>query len=198
MLRKMLALLAASILVSGCSTIAPNSTPTNVSWQNRSHNLANLQNWTLEGKIGVQTARDSGSANIDWTQRGQHFAISLTGPLGSNGMTLNGQPGAVSMTTSDGKHASASSPEQLLKQQWGWNLPVSNLKYWVLGLPVPGIPASTQFDAYHRLASLSQQGWQVDYLGYTNAGGLELPNRISITSAAVRAKLVVYDWQASS
>ena len=47
------------------------------------------------------------------------------------------------LQTSDGKRYNAASPEQLLAEQWGFHLPVSNMKYWVRGLPVPGIPATT-------------------------------------------------------
>lgn len=195
MKRQIIAFTAAAFLITGCSTMAPTTAPMKTSWENRTKNLSNLQNWSLNGKIGIQSAQDSGSATIDWAQRGQSFAISLYGPLGSNGLKLNGQPGAVNMTTSDGKHASATSPEQLLRQQWGWNLPVSNLKYWVIGLPVPGMEASKQFDQYHRLTSMTQQNWMIQYLGYTNVGGIELPNRINVTSNALRAKLVIYDWQ---
>lgn len=195
MIRQIIGLSAVAFLITSCSTMAPTTTPLNTSWDKRTQDITTLKNWGLNGKIGIQSAKDSGSATIDWTQRGQSFAISLTGPLGSNGMTLTGQPGSVKMTTSDGKQATATSPEQLLKQQWGWNLPVSNLSFWVRGLPAPGMSASKQFDQHHRLTAMTQQDWVIQYLGYTNASGIELPNRINISSNALKAKFVIYEWQ---
>ncbi len=100
----------------------------------------------------------------------------------------------MTLKTSDGKTASAGSAEELLTQQWGWRLPLASLKYWIRGLPVPGVPAQTTFDRAHRLASLSQQGFNIQYQGYTTAGSLDLPQHLSITSPALKTKLVIYKW----
>ena len=187
------------ISLSSCTTITPPPSPVPPAaqkpWPDREAALTHLQNWQLNGKIAVVTANDSGSATVDWVQNQKHFNISLLGPLGTNGLKLSGQPGLVTLETADGKHFTAKSPEQLLAQQWGWNVPVSNLNYWVRGLPVPGMPHNSQFDAYHRLSNLTQQGWNIQYLGYETIGQLDLPNKIFITSSALRTKIIVYHWK---
>src|SRR5690606_4742061 len=137
-----------------------------------------LKNWQINGKIGVQTPRDSGSATIHWVQNNNKYTISLYGPLGSNELKLSGQPGSVQLVMPDGKHFSAATPEQLLAERWGWQLPVANIHYWVRGLPVPGIPSKTQFDSEHRLTSLTQQGWQVQFMSYEKVASIDLPNKI--------------------
>lgn len=183
------------LLISSCTAVSPPSTsPANVSWQTRTKQLQQLSRWKLNGKIAVQTAQDSGSATIDWSQNSRQYFISLLGPLGAGGLKLTGQPGSVTMQTADGKVSSASSPEQLLINQWGWDLPVSNLTYWVRGIPAPGSQASTQFDEYHRLSRLSQQGWHIQYLSYTKANGIELPQRMSLESPSLKAKMMIYNW----
>lgn len=192
--------LLVATLMTACTSLTPSSpegTPTQTSWNNRESALTRLTRWQLNGKIAVQTAQDSGSATIDWTQNQQQFQISLMGPLGSNGLKLSGHPGNVTMQTADGKQISAKNAEQLLAEQWGWRLPVSHLKYWVRGLPVPGIPANSQFDSYHRLSQLTQQGAHIQFLSYTRIGGLELPQRIAISSPTIQAKIVVYEWRAN-
>lgn len=184
-----------AFFLNSCATITP--TPTSnkqIPWENREKTLSRLDNWRINGKIGVQTAQDSGSATINWTQTQQHYIISLLGPLGSNELTLNGGPGGVTMVSANGKQSSAASPEQLLAQQWGWHIPVSNLRYWIRGLPVPGIPASTHFDNYHRLSDLDQQGSHIQFLSYTTANGMELPQKIYITSPSIKTKIVIYEW----
>lgn len=190
-------MLALALTLSGCSTINPTAAPPaapKATWTDRQATLNNIKSWRLNGKIAVQTPHDSGSASVNWTQNPRSYVISLLGPLGSNGMKLTGQPGQVTLQTSDGKSYKASSPEQLLAKQWGFHLPVSNLNYWVRGLPVPNVAATTHFDHFGRLDSLTQQGWRIDYLSYTNVGRVDLPEKLSITSPSLSVKIIVYQW----
>ncbi len=184
------------LALASCSTITPQASvpTTKVPWKDRQTALSNIHSWRLHGKIAVQTTRDSGSATVDWLQNRNQFSISLLGPLGSNGLKLTGQPGHVNLQTSDGKNYSASSPEQLLAERWGFHLPVSNMNYWIRGLPVPGPSANTQFDSYGRLSELIQQGWHVQYQSYSHTGRVELPEKISITSSSLKVKIIVYQW----
>lgn len=195
-----LATLAFAITLTGCSTVTPPSTKpekpiAQISWKDRQAALERLRNWQLNGKIAIQTAQDAGSATVDWIQNRSSYQISLYGPLGSHGIKLAGQPGHVTLDTSDGKHFTANNAEQLLAKNWGWNLPVSNLTYWVRGLPVPTSTYSSHFDNSNRLTSLQQQGWNVQFLGYTNEGAIDLPSKISITSATFKTKIVIYQWK---
>ena len=187
-----------TLWITGCATIVPSITsapPSNMPWKQREAQLSHLQSWQLSGKIGVQTAQDSGSANVDWTQNYARYNVSLSGPLGAGALKLTGQPGMVTMDTANGQHFTANNPEQLLAQHWGFHLPVSNLNYWVRGLPVPGVPHVSHFDAYNHLASLEQQGWHVQYLSYTTSYGIDLPDRISITSPTLKTKIVIHQWK---
>lgn len=184
-------------LISSCSTITP-ETPTpqqqKLTWQTRQQILAQIQSWRLNGKIAVRTAQDSGSASINWQQRGKNFDIALLGPLGAGGMNLSGQPGNVRLKAADGNQFSASSAEELLSKQWGFNLPVSSLRYWVRGLPVPGASHQDKFDQYHRLESFSQQGFRISYLAYTRTSKIDLPAKMVISSPALTTKIIVYKW----
>lgn len=185
--------------LSGCATITPPAAPkSTLSWDDRKSLLTRLQNWQLNGKIAVTTAQDSGSASVDWAQRAQNYTISLYGPLGANGITLTGSPGRVNMQASNGQKATASSAEQLIAQQWGWKLPVSYLKYWVRGLPVPNLPQNSRFDESHRLLTLNQQGFTIQYADYTTSGNLELPQRLTIHSSTLKSKIVIYKWNISN
>lgn len=180
----------ATTTASAADTTTPSS---NVSEQDRQTSLASINSWRINGKIAVYGARDSGSASVNWVQNRGHYSISLLGPLGSHGLKLTGDPGHVNLQTSDGKSYQAANPEQLLAQRWGFHLPVSNMRYWVRGLPVPG-PAKTQFDNEGRLTDLVQQGWHVQYQSYTKVSRVDLPDRISITSPSLRVKIVIYQW----
>lgn len=188
--------------LAGCSSItqtttAPASTePTpKLTWSERHSQLSSLKQFGLNGKIAVITNKDSGSANLAWSEQSGRYAISLTGPLGSHATRLNGQPGRVTLQDSDGKRYTANSPEQLIAKGWGYQLPISSMVYWVRGIPAPGSQASTHFDGAARLQSLKQLGYSINYSDYASYGHYELPTRINISSAAMRVKLVIYQWQ---
>lgn len=187
--------LSFALLLTSCTTLAPPSTPTKtISWSAREAQLKNIHQFDIKGKIAVRTTQDSGSATIHWLQNGDNYTISIFGPLGSDGMTLHGRPGSVTMELANGKKVSANNAETLLAQQWGYHLPVSYLKYWIRGLPAPGAD-SQKLDQYNRITSLSQAGWQVEFLTYTNQNGIEVPQKINVTSADLVTKLVIYNWE---
>jgi outer membrane lipoprotein LolB len=193
-LKRIIFVLGIFLGLAGCTTIAPEAPPSTVSWETRQTALSRIQGWQLNGKIAVQTSRDSGSATVDWLQRNGSYTVSLLGPLGTSGLKLSGHPGSVTLETSDGKRFTASNPEELLAKQWGFNLPVSYLRYWIRGLPVPGIPSSDHFDPSHRLTDLSQQGWQVQYLSYTRSNNIDLPSKMFISSPTLKVKIIIYSW----
>jgi outer membrane lipoprotein LolB len=194
-------ILSLMLLVSGCSTTKQATTTTTTTptapkatWANREARLSSIHRWHLSGKIALQTSHDSGSASVDWSQSQNQYNISLQGPLGAGAMKLKGQAGLVTLQTSDGKSYQAASAEQLLAKQWGFHLPVSNMNYWIRGLPVPGTPANTRFDQDGRIATIIQRGFRIDYLAYSNANGIDLPEKMTIVSSALRVKMIVYQW----
>ena len=178
-----------------CSTLPPAAPLVHVDSAIRQAKLEHLTRWKIIGKIAAQTQQAAGSATLAWTQNQDHFYITLMGPLGSNGLTLTGSSREVDLKTANGQLFSASSPEQLLAQQWGFEVPVSFLRDWVRGLPAPGVKAQLQYDAYGRLVSLTQQGWQVQFLSYTRVAGIDLPVRMNIISSLLKVKIVVYEWK---
>ncbi|TAK79297.1 MAG: outer membrane lipoprotein LolB [Gammaproteobacteria bacterium] len=191
-IKKSLGCLLIAVTLTSCTTMAP--PPTSVSWQNRQLALNQLQQWQLNGKVGIQTAQNAGSANLSWIEDKQHhYTLSLTGPLGTGGLKLTGQPGLVILETSDGKRYTAQTPEQLIES--GWDLPLTPLYYWIRGIPVPDVPSHRQFDTDHRLNTLTQYQAQIQYLSYTHVGQVELPNKIFITSPRVKIKIIIYEWK---
>lgn len=187
-----------TILITGCAkttTDYPSKQRPAYSWQQRQAHLSQINQFSINGKIAIQSKRDSGSASVSWQERAGQYLISLSGPLGSNSMKLSGRVGSVTLQMSNGKTYRAQSAEQLLATQWGYQLPVSNLKYWIRGLPVPGFPASTYFDDENHLADLSQQGFRISYADYKTYHGVDLPTRLVLNSNTLRIKIVIYDWQ---
>jgi outer membrane lipoprotein LolB len=162
--------------------------------ENKAQNAAALKHWNLSAKIGIRNQHEAVSANLHWQQQGKNYHITLMGPLGSGTYELTGQPGKVELAVSDGKHFQATSPEDILAQQSGWQVPVSNLYYWVRGLPVPNSPAQKNFDSSNRLTQLQQQGWNIHYLSYTSVNRMDVPNKIFLEKPPLSVKIAISQW----
>ena len=113
------------IFLSGCASVAPKAPDTTTPWKTRERALSALNHWQLSGKIAVIAPQDSGSATVDWQQTAEQYRITLLAPLGAGGMTLTGSDHHILLKTTDGKVAEASSPEALLRENGGLNIPVS-------------------------------------------------------------------------
>lgn len=187
--------------LTSCATVPPTSTKQSVpqnesaTWENRVGVLSNIQNWDLKGLIAIRNSRDAWSANWQWHQAPKGYNISLVGPLGSHSMQLTGTSTSVLLETSDGKKLKSTSPEALLEQQLGWRLPISNLYYWIRGLPVPGVAAEKQFDSSNRLSVLVQQGWRIQYARYSSINHVNLPSKMILNNSALNVKIIINQWQ---
>ncbi|SFC03339.1 outer membrane lipoprotein LolB [Marinospirillum celere] len=149
---------------------------------------AKLWHWQVQGRLAINDGQERHSANLDWQQQGFEYELMIFGPLGQGRARLEGQPFRVRLTTSDGKTLEASSPEQLIREGLGWDLPLSNLIYWVRGLPAPGehLYLDTQL--------LRQGHWEVEWRRFTEVEGYQLPSLIIARQGNFELRLAVNTW----
>lgn len=188
----------AGFLASCATTRAPEHPPAQnetIPWGTRVQTLSGIQDWDLKAMIAIRNRNDAGTANMNWQQQNQNYHITLMGPLGSGSYELTGRPGRVELANSGGQHFYANSPEELLRKQTGWQLPVSDLFYWVRGLPVPNAPAEKKLDAYNHLVLLKQQGWIIQYLRYNSVNNVDIPTKIFLNNPSLDVKIVISQWQ---
>lgn len=171
--------------------------------------LQQIIQWEMNGKLGIRTADDSGSATVKWTQDASDYRIHLSGPLGQKRMIITGAPNRVRLEQSDSPPLEARTPEALIREAAGWTLPVTQLIYWVRGVPAPKLSIShlQQNDA-GLIAQLQQGGWTLTYSNYRNVAypapttadpaateNFSLPGKIIAEHDEVRLILVIRDWQ---
>ncbi|MEE4626167.1 lipoprotein insertase outer membrane protein LolB [Pseudomonas alliivorans] len=164
-------------------------------WREHKQQLSSLDGWQINGKVGIRAPKDSGSGTLFWLQRQDYYDIRLSGPLGRGAARLTGRPGAVALEVANQGRYEAKTPEELLQNQLGWRLPVSHLVWWVRGLPAPDSKSQVTLDGDSRLASLDQDGWQVEYLSYVEQNGYWLPERVKLHGQDLDVTLVIKDWQ---
>jgi len=196
--RSGLALIFASLLLAGCSGLqAPEQPPQqSLDWRQYQRYMDQLENWALQGKIGIRSPADALSANLQWQQQQSDYAISLRGPLGQGGAIINGTPTQVEIEIPGEGRFSADSPEQLLQQTTGWHLPISDIRYWIRGIPSPDAPFEQVIEK-NRLQTLDQNGWHIQYVRYRRFG-LLLPSKIKLSRGEIRITLIVKEWQLSA
>jgi outer membrane lipoprotein LolB len=151
--------------------------------------LLQLQNWSLDGRIGIRHQGQINSANLSWQQRSERYTIALSGPLGQGGLRIenDGQIVSLEQAGSDEIHRAAT-PEALMQQLLGWHLPLSHARFWVRGLPDPNLSWQGLSQGF------IQAGWKVEYDRYTHTGTLVLPEKIRLTRPDLRITLVINRW----
>ena len=177
-----------AVFLSSCASFSQAPTPLPkpkiinhyLPWAQRKAQLNAIQNFRVNGNLVIhQTSGRGVNASFSWEQTYPNYQLNFFGPLGSQGAVLTGSPKQVSLTTHQQTYH-AQSPEQLLHDQLGLNLPVSQFYYWLRGLPAPQSRYTTNLDAYNRLMQLRQSGWRVVYRHFTNIGKIDLPDRIDL------------------
>ena len=197
------ALISLVILVSGCAGIHPKAPVISQDWAKHEAQLQAKNNWQAVGKLGVKVPNDGGSANLKWAQQSDAYEIDLNGPFGQGKLSISGKPGNVTLIEAGQPPKSAKTPEELITKTTGWNIPVTQLAYWVRGLPAPNLKV-TRFtpNAQGLLGELEQAGWKIIYGDYLNVASasdvIAMPGRITAEYKDVKLTLVIREWSFDS
>jgi len=168
--------------------------PVNDNWQMRRNVLSAINTWEFTGRIGVRDANDSQNSSIRWRQINEDYVINLWGTLNAGATEITGTTGHVILEQEGKTPFTANSAEELVYQQLGYELPVTQLRYWIKGIPAPTSQGQTSFNDENHLIALTQDGWSVQYLAYTNYDTESLPTRIRIEKAPLRLDFVRLNW----
>lgn len=138
----------------------------------------------LQGKIGIRTPEQSGSAFYEWLQQQDEYEIEISGILGIGKTQIIGNATQVSLTNAQVGTIYANSPEQLLQQATGWSAPISYLKYWV-NAKAATAEAKISFDAQQRPSQIDEATWTVKF-DYDEQQ--KQPKRLTLTQTLDNAK----------
>lgn len=186
--------LGLGLALHACGGIAPPAVENNV-WSQHQQQLDALAQWQLRGRVNVRYDNESYTPRIQWQQDERSYKIRLWGTFNAGNTQIEGRPGRVTMEQ-DGTVLSARTPEDLILQQLGYELPVSYLEYWIKGLPAPNSRADLTFNELNQLTGLSQDGWTVSYTDPRVYDGIALPRRVEVTRPRddVRLRFVGLNW----
>jgi outer membrane lipoprotein LolB len=170
-----------------------------LSWAQRRAQLIEVaEHFTLAGRLAATHGSEGISAGVHWEQHGADARLSLSGPLGLGGASLQLTGSELRIQTSDGRRLAGDAADAELTRQLGFVPPWVSLRFWVVGAPDPAQAedaGTASLDDQQRLSQLAQEGWTVHYDAYMSAQGQWLPRRLTASRGDLRLRLVVEDWQ---
>lgn len=150
------------------------------------------QHFTINGKIGVKSPKQTGSAFYTWSQVQDNFAIGIEGILGVGRADIRYEGNLATIKSdsirTENHTLTAQSPEALLQKVSGWNAPISQLPYWILGKYAPS-DSNNQRDAQGRLSVAQNSDWTANF-SYEGSNP-KLPSKIIMKNADTQVTLVI-------
>jgi outer membrane lipoprotein LolB len=189
-MRRALPLLAGALLLAGCT-----GTPRIPATAGVPVDPALVTEWLASVRIGVASGAEGGSGSFNWRQLGSRTSLDVRGPLGAGGLHVEAEDAELSVTGADGARVDAGAAREAIRARLGVDLPLAELRYWMLGLPAPGSDAQVEGHAAPPARTISQAGWSVRYDEFVTAAGWSVPARLTATAGGVRLKAVIDDWR---
>lgn len=189
--------LSLAILVTACVNAPitkPAVAPTRALNQAHLQHIAKIQNFSLQGRIGVQTNGKGFSGGLHWQHNTAHDDIALYSPLGGQVANIKKTSEQITLQDANGNSISANDAETLTQTALGWQLPLTGLADWSLGRPSNSSIQDSSWDAQGFLTTLNQDGWKIEYQNYSEQNGYFLPSKILLKSDKVNLKLLVETW----
>ena len=99
-----------------------------------------------------------------------------------DGLSLNGAPPSADVLS-------------MLQERLGFELPMDDLRFWLLGVPNPDAAFELERNGQDRAQQLVQAGWTLNYDRYVRVNGDLLPSRIVLRRDEVRVRIAVDRWE---
>ncbi len=160
----------------------------------RQAQLAAISHWEIQGVFSLNQPGQAVVANYNWLQSKAGYELRIHSALNLYTVLIKGNAQQVQLWRGDTLIANAKRPEELMLQQLGWELPVSNLQYWVRSLPAPG-PYKAHWDSWGRLSVLEQAGWKVAYQNYQSHQRSDFPTLIQLSRDNWHSKILIKRWE---
>ena len=160
----------------------------------REQKLGAQQDWNLEGRFAASDGHHGGSGGIAWQQEGRQYRFTLRAPVTGKTVQLDGGPDGAVLTGAGRQPLAGRDAGAVLNAEFGWDVPVADLAWWVRGLRAPGRPAILTFGANGLPATLDQDGWHVDYRDWYAERNPPLPRKVYASREPYTVRVFIEQW----
>ena len=160
----------------------------------REQTLGVQQDWSLEGRFAASDGHHGGSGGIAWRQDGPQYQFTLRAPVTGKTVQLSGDPNGAVLTGAGRQPLTGRDAGEVLNAEFGWDVPVADLAWWVRGLRAPGRPAILTFGANGLPATLDQDGWHVDYRDWYAERNPPLPRKVYASREPYTVRVFIEQW----
>lgn len=155
--------------------------------------LARYSTWAFTGRLAIDQGGEGGNARVEWRQDGKDFDIRLSAPITRQSWRLRQVGDRITLEGLDGGIREGADPESLLMEATGWRIPLAAMAAWVRGVRAPG-PADLSFDDFGLPATIRQEGWAVEYRGWSVLDPA-LPTKVFARRGSASVRLVIEKWE---
>ena len=191
--------------IAACSTIPkPEIGDVDSLWTERRQNLAAQNGWNIQGRIALYVDDQVHTAGLRWDRKKDILKIIIEAPFGQGALLIESSVdenlGLIyQLTLPDNKTFYGKTPESLLNQVFGWEIPVTGLNQWVKAVPLDSEPFEVIFDDFGYPKSIIQRDWRINYLDYPSTSNptRDLPERMYLKHERLAIKLSIEQWQST-
>ena len=197
-MRGVVAALAALMLAAGCRTLppgAPVGPGADAPWPEQRAALEKLDHYALNGRVAVAAQGQGFSATLRYQQQPRGSNLALDGPLGIGGLRVQIDGQDIEIATSRGEKLDGQSARDELERRLGFQLPLTELRWWLLGIPAPGEASVNQDAGSGEIHDFTQGGWRVSINTRAAGLGFSLPQKMTAEREGARLKLFVQGWE---
>ncbi|HEU5136624.1 MAG TPA: lipoprotein insertase outer membrane protein LolB [Steroidobacteraceae bacterium] len=190
--------MAALMLSAGCRSLPPTAEigpGANAPWPEQRAALEKLDRYGLNGRVAVAAQGQGFSAALRYQQQPRGSNLALDGPLGIGGLRVGLEGEDITIETSRGEKLDGEAARGELERRLGFQLPLTEMRWWLLGIPAPGEASINQDVASGEIRDFTQNGWRVSINSRAAGLGFALPQRLTAEREGARLKLLVEHWQ---
>jgi outer membrane lipoprotein LolB len=183
-------------MLAGCRTAPPKTVlgpGADAPWPAQRAALEQLDRYGLNGRVAVAANGQGFSASLRYAQLARGSQFSLDGPLGIGGLRVELEGDDLEIATSRGQTLNGPEARAELERRLGFELPLGEMRWWLLGIPAPGESAINALET-GEIRDFTQNGWRVSITSRVASLGFSLPQRLTAERDGARLKLLVERW----
>ncbi len=169
--------------------------PTGGSWQEQVSRLQKLTGWRVRGKISLWRDGEDFRAPFIWEYRSGHSQIYLLDAFGWPRGRIEWSADGAGYFSQSGKRRRFASIHDFSLRQFGVDLPLAAIRYWMTGVPrVRDEIKNLHFSSAKGITDFEQSGWHVQYLARQDVKGYSLPAKMRVEKQNAGVLFLISGW----